>query len=79
MMKMLAYIALAATLCLTPALAQAACVAEYKAKRDNPLELYFDTARIGGPCTLANARAQLEKILAARGLTLLKVVSVREN
>lgn len=79
MRKTLAYIALAVALFLTPALAQAACIAEYKAKRDNPLELYFDTARISGPCTVANARAQLETILAVRGLTLLKVVSVRDN
>lgn len=79
MRKILAYIALVATLSLTPALAQAACIAEYKAKRDNPLELYFDTAQISGPCTMANARAQLQTMLAARGQTLLKVVSVREN
>lgn len=79
MRKMLAHIAILAALAMTPALANAACVAEYKAKRDNPLALYFDTARISGPCTVANAEAQLRGRLARRGMTLLKVVSVRQN
>lgn len=59
--------------------AQAACMAEYKAKRDNPLELYYDVAQIPGPCTQANATAQLQAMLAAQGLTLLKVLSVTES
>ena len=59
--------------------AHAGCQAEYKAKRDNPLELYYDVAEISGPCTLANAQAQLGAQLAAAGLTLLKVLSVRDN
>ena len=59
--------------------AQAACYAEYKAKRDNPLELFYDVARISGPCTRANAAAQLRQQLAAQGLTLLKVISVRQQ
>jgi len=69
----------AACLCATPAVAQAACQAEYKAKRDNPLELFYDTARISGPCTVQNAQAQLRRVLAAKGQTLLKVLSVKEN
>lgn len=76
---MLAYIAIVATLVMTPALAGAACVAEYKAKRDNPLALFYDTARISGPCTKANAEAQLRHLLERRGMTLLKVLSVRQN
>jgi hypothetical protein len=59
--------------------AQAACLAEYKAKRDKPFELYFDVAQITGPCTMRNAEAQLQQRLAAEGLTLLKVLSVKEN
>ena len=59
--------------------AQAACVAKYKAKRDNPLELFYNEARISGACTRANATAQLQKRLAAQGLTLLKVVSVQQR
>ena len=71
--------ALALGLGLPAAQAQAACTAEYKAKRDNPLELYYDVAQITGPCTVQNAEAQLRAMLAAQGLTLLKVLSVAEN
>jgi len=68
-----------ALLLAAPTLAQAACKAEYKAKRDNPLELHYDVAQISGPCTIANARAQLADQLSSRGLTLLKVLSVSEQ
>lgn len=63
----------------TATMAQAACVAEYKAKRNSPFELYYDVAPISGPCTKANARAQLQAQLAQNGLTLLKVLSVRDQ
>ncbi len=76
MMKTLLPLALAA---LIAAPASAACIAEYKAKRDNPLELFYGTAQIGGPCNLAQARAQLRGQLASQGLTLLKVLSVRQQ
>lgn len=59
--------------------ANAACYAEYKAKSDNPFQLYYNVSQIGGPCTVASARAQLAQQLAAQGLTLLKVLSVREE
>ncbi|WP_239494616.1 hypothetical protein [Roseovarius amoyensis] len=55
--------------------AQAACRVEYKAKSDNPLTLYYDTAVLSGPCS--TARAQLRRMLAARGLVLLKILSAR--
>lgn len=61
------------------ATAQAACYVEYKAKRDNPLELFYDVAVVPGPCTMASARAQLAPMLAGQGLTLLKILSVREK
>ena len=76
MMKTLLPMAFAA---LIAAPASAACVAEYKAKRDNPLELFYGTAQIGGPCTLAQARAELRAQLAPRGMTLLKVLSVQRR
>jgi len=63
----------------TTGAAQAACLAEYKAKRDNPLELYYDVAQISGPCTVANAEVQLRAALASQGLTLLKVLAVSEQ
>ena len=71
---------LAAGLALSAAAsAQAACSVEYKAKRDNPLELFFEVAVVPGPCNAATAEAQLRPILAGKGLTLLKIVSVREE
>lgn len=70
----------AATLLIAiAAQAQAACLAEYKAKRDAPFELHYDTAPISGACTRANAEAQLRAKLADRGLVLLKVLSVKEG
>ncbi len=69
----------AACLFAFAAQAQAACTAEYKAKRDTPFELHYDVTQISGPCTIQNARAQLTKILAAQGLVLLKVLSVTET
>ncbi len=63
----------------TTGAAQAACYAEYKAKRDTPFELIYEVAQVSGPCTVANATAQLGASLAGQGLTLLKVLSVREG
>jgi len=79
MRKTLASIALAASVGLTPAWAGAACLAEYKAKRDNPLELIYDITPIRGACTRENAEAQLQAQLAEQGRTLLKVLSVRQE
>lgn len=69
--------------CLVVALgtsaAHAGCQAEYKAKRDNPLELFYDVAQISGPCTVPAATVELRARLAAAGLTLLKVLSVKDS
>lgn len=64
-------------LLLVSTAAYAACEVEYKAKRDKPLELYYDVATINAPCASAEAalRAQLEK----KGQTLLKVMSKKEK
>ena len=59
--------------------AHAACTVEYKAKRDNPLELFFETTQINGACTKENAAQKLKTQLAKQGLTLLKIVSVTEQ
>lgn len=59
--------------------ASAACMAEFKAKRDNPLKLVYEVVQVNGPCTVASARAQLQSRLASQGLTLLKVLSVKEQ
>ncbi|WP_104018147.1 hypothetical protein [Roseovarius nitratireducens] len=57
--------------------AVAACQIEYKAKRENPFELFYDVTTVNAPCPAAEAalRAQLAK----QGLTLLKVMSKKEK
>lgn len=70
-----ALIILAAVLALaTPAHAQD-CFADYKAKQDNPLRLHYGVAQISGTCSRGAAKAQLGPRLAARGWTLLTIVS----
>ena len=59
--------------------AHAACSVEYKAKRDNPLELFYDVAQVGGDCNIASVTQKLEKKLKKEGLTLLKVLSVKKK
>ncbi|HAR54154.1 hypothetical protein [Roseovarius nubinhibens] len=66
-------------LALGTSAAHAGCQAEYKAKRDNPLELFYDVAQISGRCTVPAATVELRARLAAAGLTLLKVLSVKES
>ncbi len=68
---------LAFGLVLAATSAQAACQVEYKAKRDKPLELFYDVTTVNAPC--ASAEAALRAKLAQRGLTLLKVLSKKEN
>jgi hypothetical protein len=70
---------LSAALALTLAAqaAQAACVVEYKAKRDKPFELFYNVTTVDAPCSAADGvlRAQL----ARQGLTLLKIMSKKEK
>lgn len=57
--------------------AQAACFADYKAKRDDPLRLQYGVAQImGEDCSTADAAEQLAPKLAADGWTLLNVLGV---
>ena len=51
------------------------CFADYKAKQDDPLRLHYGVAKISGPCNTNAARNELGARLAARGWTLLSVVS----
>lgn len=76
MIRFLRYLALSAALLALPALAQAACFADYKASKDNPLRLHYGVTQISGSCTTSNARAQLKRRLAANGWTLQRVLSV---
>ncbi|MAU51645.1 MAG: hypothetical protein CMN17_04555 [Roseovarius sp.] len=57
--------------------AQAACTVEYKAKREKPFELFYDVITLDGPCSAAEATLRAQ--LARRGLTLLKIMSKKEN
>lgn len=54
--------------------AGAGCYADYKAKQDDPLRLAYGVAQINGPCTVADARAELTARLESAGWTLLTVI-----
>lgn len=58
--------------------ANAACFAEYKAKRDNPLRLHYGIAQIssGGCPAAATAQSQLQSRLANGGWVLLQLQSL---
>lgn len=62
-------------LCAMAASASAACYADYKAKKDDPLQLQYGVAEVYGECTTAAASAELRARLAADGWQLLEVVS----
>lgn len=61
---------------LSAGIAHAACYADYKAKRDNPLRLHYGVVEVRGDCSARNAEAQLRSALARDGWQLLNVVSV---
>jgi hypothetical protein len=66
---------LAALLFVLPAgTAGAACYADYKAKKDDPLRLQYGVAEITGECATAPAAAELAPRLAADGWELLEVL-----
>ncbi len=74
-MKQIIIVAL--TMAMTASQASAACVAEYKAKRDNPLCLDYGTVMVpDSTCTIAAATPIVAAELAQRGWTLLSVLSV---
>ncbi|MDJ0630649.1 MAG: hypothetical protein QNJ44_20505 [Rhodobacter sp.] len=67
-------------LSLTATVANAACVAEYKAKRDNPLRLDYGTVTVpGSNCTASAVRPAVAAQLASRGWILLSILSVRQS
>ncbi len=55
--------------------AQAACYADYKASRDNPLELQYGVAEIFGDCSVPAAEEELRPRLATDGWQLLEVLT----
>ena len=55
--------------------AQAACYADYQAKKDNPLRLHYGVAEITAlPCSSETAAVELAPRLEASGWTLLNVI-----
>lgn len=58
------------------AAAQAACYADYKAKKDDPLQLQYGVAEVFGACTTEQALDELAPRLATDGWQLLEIVGV---
>ena len=56
--------------------AEAACYADYKAKRDNPLKLHYGVVQISGNCSKQDARTEVSQRLESNGWILLNVLSV---
>ena len=57
--------------------AQAACYADYKAKRDDPLRLHYGVAEISPPCDQPEAAAdELRPRLGSDGWKLLAIMSL---
>ncbi|MEM8536644.1 MAG: hypothetical protein AAGF56_02160 [Pseudomonadota bacterium] len=59
--------------------AHAACYADYKAKRDNPLRLHYGVAEVRGDCSVGAAESQLGPRLAGNGWELLNVLGVFDD
>jgi uncharacterized membrane protein len=65
---------------LAASTASAACVAEYKAKRDNPLRLDYGTVVVqGNNCTASGVQSAVKAQLASQGWTLLSILSVKKS
>lgn len=78
-MKHTSLILIASLLMASAAPASAACYADYKAKKDSPLQLHYGVMQISGDCTKSAAQAQARARLGANGWTLLNVLSVFDD
>ncbi len=67
--------ALALLLAPTLAWAQEACYADYKASREDPLELLYGVDQVFGECSVPAAEAELRPRVAVDGWQLLEVMS----
>ena len=56
--------------------AQAACYADYKAKRDDPLRLHYGVAEIIGACNVEGATVEINARLAADDWQLLSIEGI---
>jgi hypothetical protein len=77
MTRILRPLALVLALSLTVQAAHAACLVEYKAKRDKPFELFYNVTTVNAPCSAAEGALRAQ--LARQGLTLLKIMSKKEK
>ncbi|MEY8881561.1 hypothetical protein [Donghicola sp. XS_ASV15] len=68
------HIIFALGLLVVAAPAQAACYADYKAKKDSPLRLAYGVTQVSGACSKKSAASALRPKLAADGWTLLNIV-----
>ncbi|MFC7702886.1 hypothetical protein ACFQXB_01605 [Plastorhodobacter daqingensis] len=77
-MKMRHVLVLSAVLAMAAPVAQAACYADYKAKRDNPLRLHYGVIELPDrACSGQQAAAQaISGRIARDGWTLLNVLSI---
>ena len=77
-MKIIGFILTIVVVAAVAAPASAACYADYKAKRDNPLRLHYGVMRIDTtPCTMSDTvRTTVADRLSAEGWQLLQVQSV---
>ncbi|MGB7316399.1 MAG: hypothetical protein WBC85_00355 [Planktotalea sp.] len=73
------YLIAAVALSAIASVAAADCTVEYKAKKDSPLRLDYGTVTVSGPCNVAEVTPKAQSVLASRGWTLLKVLSVSGN
>lgn len=64
---------------LAASAADAACYADYKAKRDNPLKLHYGVMQLRGQCSKQAARGEVNRRLNANGWILLNVLSVFDD
>ena len=80
MIKRTVLFALAAFLCLSVPV-QAACYADYKASRDNPLKLHYGVIKIDtDPCAMSGkVKKSVAKRLNSAGWKLLQVQSVFDD
>ena len=66
-------------LLLVGSAANAACYADYKAKRDDPLRLHYGVAEITADCSVENATMELAPRLATDDWQLLSVEGVFDD
>ncbi len=59
--------------------AQAACFADYKAKRDDPLRLHYGVVEVRGECTASAAANELTPRLAQDDWQLLSIEGVFDD